>query len=507
MRHLDLVQQFLANNNFNLKTLSIEPIWVLVVFGICFSYICIMPIDQYDFWQHLKVGEIIFNSKHILSNDIFTFTIPRKPYIDMHWGAQVYYYILYVFGGLKLLIFSHALLLTLAYAFVFRTSYIKTNSLKTSSIATLISLVISMSNFALRPQEFSILFFSILFYLLQSKKLYLIPFIFFFWANFHGGFLAGFLLICAHLLEEINFKEKIFFNHEIFSTLLISILFTLINPYGVELYSTLFKVAPASSKITKISEWMPSSFNDETGRMFFIFLILLVVIQLWKRLRWTKTEILSFFIFTLLAFKYQRAVIWWGIVTVPIFSRYISLLVPNQPQKASPNDYKINLIFGCLISTLFISYLPWFKENNPLVPAIKRSLTSAETPIELAKRLSALKESKRIFNNFSWGSYFIWSLREDQKLFFDPKDFIYPKEIIEDYFLVSNGEKGWEKILSKYDTDTVAIGKEEQSGLIEEMRKSDQWENTYEDRLGYIFTTSPDNCLTSDRKKSLKRRD
>lgn len=471
-----------------IKNTTIEHLWVLVVIGICFSYLCTQPIDQYDFWQHLKVGEIIFNTKKILDKDIFTFTIYGKHYIDMHWGVQLFYWLIYKIGRLELLIFTHAVLLTSAYILLFRLSLKTSNNIKTSAIATLISIILSLSNFALRPQAFSILLFTITFYLLKTNRLKFIPFIFLFWANLHSAFLVGLILICTHIFEGFDLKKKEFINPDIFSTLLISILFTIVNPFKLDLYSTALNVGPASSKVTHIMEWMPPSLNNETGIIFFSAIALLLILHLWKKLQWSITEIITFLIFTILALKWQRAVIWWGIITVPIFTRYLKEILPlNSQKETNKSEAVLNTTFASILIIYFISCLPWFKTNNPLVPKVKQNLIAQNTPIELSNKLKTLNSSKRIFNNFSWGSYFEWDLREDQKIFFDPKDFLYPPKIVKDYYTVVNGDTNWEEVLDSYKVDTVAIGKEEQPELIKKIRKSINWGRVYEDKLGYIF--------------------
>lgn len=483
------------------KDITIGHLWMLAVLGVCFSYLCTQPIDQYDFWQHLKVGEIIFNTKKILDKDIFTFTIYGKPYIDMHWGAQLFYWVLYKLGGLNLIVFSHALMLLLSYTLIFRVSLNQSNDLRISSIATLISILVSLSNFALRPQAFSILFFCTAFYLLNTKKFIYIPFIFLLWANFHGAFLVGLILLITYSIEKIDSEKKYIINHEVVSTIIMCIIFTLINPFKLDLYTTAFNVGPASSQFTHIVEWGPPSLQNETGIIFFSALFLLLALSIWKRLPWTMTEIFSFLVFSILAFKWQRAVIWWGIISVPIFTKHLKEVLSSSNNKPSTKTESIiNSTFAIVLIAYLVSTLPWLKTDNPLVPPVKRSLIALNTPIKLTEELKTIESAKRIFNNFSWGSYFEWALRSDQKIFFDPKDFLYSPAFISDFYKINNGESDFENILLKYKIDTLAIGKEEQNTLCEKIKQSKNWEKVYEDKLGYIFISKSDRFLINDKK-------
>ena len=198
--------------------------------------------------------------------------------------------------------------------------------------------------------------------------------------------------------------------------------------------------------------------------------------------------------FTLSAFNSLRTILWWSLVTAPLFACGIhELLLPKLTD--SKEQGKNNVVFNWCIAFLFvvylISFLPWFKNVNPLIPANKKSLFTLDTPVNISEKVKTLTNVRNIFNDYSWGSYFIWSLREDQKVFYDPRAAIYPPKTISDYFQVSDGENVWQEILDKYKVDALVLNKEEQGKLIPQVKFSKKWKQVYEDKLGYVFVKDP----------------
>lgn len=468
-----------------LKNLSIEHLWVITILGICFTYVSSMPIDQYDFWHYIKTGMITFHTHKIVDKEIFTFSAQNTPYINLHWASQIYYFLLYKLGGIQLLAFSHAVIITVVFTFVFILAFQYSSNLRIASLTTLISLALSVTNFALRPQEFSMLFFSLVFYCLRANKFAYIPLLFVLWANFHGAFIVGLLLLVVELL--INFKPRYFI------VLLFSLLATLLTPWGLKIYQTILNVE-SENFANLVSEWYPPTIHEPAGLVFFCALLGLFALKNIEKSALTKEEILMILPFTFLALHSQRAIVWWAIVTVPIFATCLKnlsfdkIVDKKNISTSSTNNWLVNLIFVLLFFCYIVGCLPWFKTNNPLVPKAKRDLIASNTPVELTDELVKCSTCQKVFNNFAWGSYFMWALHDNQKIFLSPWLSVFPKNILSDYLAVSRGDALWGELLDKYKVDTLAISKEEQKLLLPLVEKSKLWKKVFENHEGVIFT-------------------
>ncbi len=94
--------------------LKIEHLWTLLPFVFLIVVTFGTPLRLLDFWWHLKMGEVIVTSFDLPETDIFSFTSGEKPFLLQSWLAEVALYLLYLVGGLRLIVAGNVAVLTLA---------------------------------------------------------------------------------------------------------------------------------------------------------------------------------------------------------------------------------------------------------------------------------------------------------------------------------------------------------------------------------------------------------
>jgi hypothetical protein len=92
-----------------------------------------------------------------------------------------------------------------------------------------------------------------------------------------------------------------------------------------------------------------------------------------------------------------------------------------------------------------------------------------------------------MFNDINWGSYLIWKLWPEYKVFADNRLHLVPAETWKDYMDVDLGLADWEKILNKYNISFVVLSKKDNKRTIEFIGESQNWKKVYEDKAGAIF--------------------
>ncbi len=471
-----------------IKEFKIEYLWAFVVLGMCFAYVSSMPVDQYDFWHYIKTGNITWHTHKIIDKEIFTFTAFNKSYINLHWASQLYYYFFYSVGGIPLLAFMHALIITGSFLLVFKLCLDYSKNMRIAAIATFISIVLSVTNFALRPQEFSILFFALTLFLLKKEKYYFIPLLFLLWVNIHGAFVTGLILVTVEVVGSIKFAKKFEISTRLLTLLILCFITTLFTPWGLKLYPAIFNIE-SQNLSNLVTEWFSPSLHTWAGLIFFINFLSFFILKNFSTKNWNRTDILTFIVFAVLALRSQRAIIWWAIATAPILALHLNSVILNLKIKnnSSEENLLLNYIFALILALYIVFCLPWLKPYNIFLPKSKHLLIALDTPCKLADKLNTISSAHHIFNNFSWGSYFMWSLKDNQKIFISPWLSVFPKKTIHDYLLISNGNAFWEKVLRDYDIDTLALGKEEQGRLLTLVNNSPNWVKIYEDEIGVIF--------------------
>jgi len=69
--------------------ISLDILWFLVVLAGFLFIISLFPLPPNDFWWHLKIGELIYNSHTIPTTNMYGWTLPATPPFDYGaWLAQ-----------------------------------------------------------------------------------------------------------------------------------------------------------------------------------------------------------------------------------------------------------------------------------------------------------------------------------------------------------------------------------------------------------------------------------
>jgi len=297
----------------------------LIVFGFIFVLISIiLPFHDPDFYWHIKTGELISSSRSIPTADIFSFTQDGHPWVLHEWLSQLILYWVYSsfgFPGLRVLT---ALLFTLSFYIINRLSYSLNTNLFHSTMLTGVLLLYSLPNCSPRPQLFTFLFLSIFIYALfrlkyvdDRSKLFLLPLIMVFWANAHGGYLIGIVLIgiiwiteLIHCLVNNTSKKKTCLRtfRVLSVTLIATLLASLLTPYTYELWIYPFQVMGLEASKSFITEWQSPDFHKLLNQAYLAVIMIYGAILIYSKRKPDLTELAlsgSFIFLGFLAIRIQ----------------------------------------------------------------------------------------------------------------------------------------------------------------------------------------------------------
>lgn len=82
--------------------------------AMCLFLACCFPMQDTDFWWHLRTGELIWERGELPDLDWYTFTDFDKPWVDLHWGFQLFVTAVWHLGGANLTVLVKAGVYTLA---------------------------------------------------------------------------------------------------------------------------------------------------------------------------------------------------------------------------------------------------------------------------------------------------------------------------------------------------------------------------------------------------------
>ncbi len=505
--------------------------------GMCavvFLLLCFVPLWHTDIWGHLKFGEWIVAHGELAESD------PLCPFADPAstphhgWLSQVIFYAIFhagellaggdrlqrLAGGVDLLRLSHALIVTLRCVVLLVAFRRVSGSLPAACWTLAAMLVLSLGNIAiLRPQVLGELFFAVVLLALSRPGLSVramigLPLLLVIWANVHGSFGTGLVLLTGYALGNAveagwsapHGKLAAVLRdgqcRRLFLVLIASgLAIACCNPSGPHIYMDVLAMA-AQPNVRAMDEWQPLRFQWSGGGhwTYLVLLVWLAVTQI-RAARWfSPTTLLLIAIFAVQPLLHQRMLIWWLMVAPWLIVQYWPAHKPGWfarwTQFESVPSFRKTLLAGALIVLAGVWSIPgqWLAAGHP--GNLDRTL-SAGTPLhlttlllepgrepapELAKLEKALREkyphqqfSGRIFVSETLGDFFLWELAPDAPILVYSHVHLFTPEHWREVMAVRFGQPSWRMILDRHGVNLVVVEPERNPRLCSLLRQDKDW--------------------------------
>lgn len=464
-----------------------------------------------DFWHHLARGRAIVTEERLLDTDRFTYTVPGQAFQDGNWLTQVLYYHLYTCGGLPLIQLLNAAVLAATMGLLVWHCRRTSGSLGLAAALGVFTFFGLWQVLTIRPQTFSLLLFVLLYALLdlaeRSRWLLLAPpAVLALWANLHGAFPLGFLLIGCFLVARAwegwwtqgraGLRDRQLL--ALATCLLASVLATWINPYGWQIYHYVTTTSGAAAG-RRIDEWVPPSLHLLLGKVWIASLLLVVVAFALPRRRPTVRDVCLVLCFLPLSCSSARLVVWWLLVTAPLVAVSLAANWPSSRVREAPEQpsFLATACFGVLVLLVALS-LPGLAAYNPLLAPARRAAPQTQNDLEtVAAFLPARATPGRIFCRFEWGEYLSWALTPRYTVFMDGRIEIYPDEIWAHYTALTCGQADWAALLDRYQVDYLLLDAPYHvaTGLLPQVERSPTWQRLFQVGEAVLFVRRSDGIV------------
>lgn len=431
-----------------------------------------------DLGRHLVNGRIFWEENTILRTNYYSFTETNYPVLNHHWAGGAVFYQIWKWTGFSGLEIFFIILSLVSFGIIFWQATKTGNVL----LATLLALpVISLltERMEIRPEVFTYLFVSIFWLILlkfrenfNTHLVWFLPLLQIFWVNTHIYFFLGPMLIGCFLLGRLNLK--------LFWLLLIDCGVILINPYG-------FKGAIAPLTIFnnygyRLAENQPVWFIEKliSNPNYFIYklvfglLVVSFVYAMIKRQRGLLTNFLIGTAVSLAGWLAIRNFTLFGLLALPLMVKNFSIGVKNSQNQSI---VAITLVAIVILIFGFTRPLGLGLEKNNFGAAdffIKQHLTGP------------------IFNNYDIGSYLVYYLFPQEKVFVDNRPEAYPAEFFTKIYVpMQENNQIWQEQLSKYQFNAIIFSVNDytpwgQNFLIQRVQ-DEEWAPVYVDSRVIIF--------------------
>jgi hypothetical protein len=292
--------------------------------------------------------------------------------------------------------------------------------------------------------------FCVIFYkqCLTRRKVLLLPAIMVLWANLHGGFLLGLLIIgvfaCTALLRRDWANFKIY-------TLAGAgcLIATFINPLGWHIYEGLATVLGHFSQ-EYISEWWPYFRNVSVPGSIpgIIYILIFIALELGYRGGCpVESRLLSWLFLFLGLFQFRYMSFFFLFSTVPI-ALHLTRLLPKQRNNftIAKSLWGAGAVAACALPLIYAQIEPAL--------ALPRMLSEQDVSY-----LKTHFPQARLLNHWNYGGILIFRTRGAIPVFVDGRAATaYPDSLLHDWFglaQVEINEAAWDTVLEKYQIDTV----------------------------------------------------
>lgn len=370
--------------------LNWPPVITFTVVFILFFVLSFLRLDP-DFGWHLTAGDYFLHNG-VPHTDIFTYTAANFPWVNHEWLSDIFVSLLNSFGGYPLLAALYAALWTLAFFIVGR---------RISGPLVLLGVIAVLPFAGVRAVTWTVLGVAILYVIVKLKNQrlwFLIPLLFLLWANVHGGFAIGLVLLGYWAIAKRSPRLLL--------VLIASFAVTFINPYGIELYVEIFRTMLDGSLRFVITEWAPIGTLWQVVGYVAIWGAGFIVLRGKKWKSYLQLDVLLF----IAALSSIRHYPLFVLLSLPFTDGYVTQLTSKIPHKLHLAQRRVLWAIVIIIASI----AAWGIYDIYSIPLDRETGYPRSAVTELQRRPC----EGNLFNDYTAGGYLIWKL-PGQKVYID----------------------------------------------------------------------------------------
>ena len=457
-----------------------------------------------DTGYHIRIGEFILNTFSIPRYDIFSFIDPPPRWIAFEWLSEVIMALVYKWGELTAVVIFFAFCISLTYYFLFKILQKDKFNIVIVAFITLLVIAASSIHWLARPHILSMLMLLAWYHILDlyqykdKNYLYALPILMLLWANLHGAFMIGLVLLGIYIAGNV---AKFFFSpsperdvHKskikaLLLTLILSLIFSLINPNGYHTILLPYELLSSKFIINHIGEFQSPNFHELDLLPFEILVLFTILILSVSRKKLNAIEILLTLFFINIAFYSVRNIPLFAIVMAPILAKQSQQLLNEHHNKFTKfliiRDMNISGIDssakGCLWIILPVIAVWAFL----LFGFIEYHFDEKIKPVAAVEFLKKEQIQGHMYNEYEFGDYVIYSASPQYRVFIDGRADMYGIERLKEYYRINKLNPDWEELLNKYQINFIFFNTDTLFSKYLAERKD--WSLIYSDKVASIF--------------------
>ncbi len=456
-------------------------------------------ISDPDFWWHLKTGQYICEKHALPVPDPFAYTtaMARPAYageertrdfnLTHEWLAQALFYLIYRAAGFGGVVLFRAVVLTAFCALAGLLAWRRCGGFYGGLAAAFATAGVAAGFAVDRPYLVTFLLLAATLAILETRRLvWLLPPLFLIWANCHGGYFLGWVVVGAYSAEALFLawrKRPLPGARRLWIVSAVSVLASGVNPNGFRILQILLYYR-SSYMTSRLLEWGAPRLWPPGE--FAVLLWGAAAVLVWARRRVRLVDWLLFVAFAVAALSAQRNTFLIGFLAPVLIASYF----PWKP--------RVPVFAPYAAAALVVGALGWGIAGGSFF-----QLRAAEWkyPAGAADFLLAHHVTEPLFNTYEYGGYLMWRLWPQERVFIDGR--ALSESVFMDYARIlynhdSSGGKSAQELLEGYGIEAMVLNSfEYTNGLVYVLAPAladpmqTDWKLVYSDAQAVVFMRHP----------------
>ena len=471
--------------------------------------------------RHLLLGEYIVRTGTLPSTNFFVHSTPDQPFLPHEWLAQVASALSHRAVGLAGPVLLHGSAAALAFSLVFAHLRRRGVPLLLALGLTLVAANVSQIHWQMRPHVFT--FLGLALFHLQLERFYrgelrtrtllwLVPAMAL-WANLHGAFALGLVLIFSYvaadavrlLAQDSTVCRATRSRLKPLVALAVACLgATLLNPRGVELLLSLHDYTGNTLATQVTTEFQSPDFRQAYARPFLALLLGVVAVLALSPRRPSLQDGALAVGFTYLALTGVRNIALFAIALVPVLgpsawalctqlgnrcapvraATYVSAWIGRRNAAYTRIDAAASHVALPVAALIVACGLAFAQRAGGSAP-LGVDFDPAHQPVYAVAAAERLDLPGEVFNQHVWGGYLELQWWPERRPFIDGELNSHSDRLIADYLTVAGVQPGWESVLRRYGVRTVLFDTD--SPLVRTLAARSDWQVLHRDALATLL--------------------
>jgi hypothetical protein len=465
--------------------------------------ICIGPVQDPDFWWHIRIGQWMADHGHLPANDIFTFTIPQHVWTDHEYLTEMAMWLIYHAGGAMAISIAFGLVTWAGFLLLYR--QVRSQPYLIAAMGLGVAALAGYPIWGPRAQMITFALTILELYWLQaylsgrSRTLTYFPLVMALWANLHGGWVIGFVWLGVALIAELigwawepsNLAHKA---HVRFLAIITvgSAVAVLATPHGLSVYLYPFQTVGSMAQERLIIEWFSPDFHQSFLHAFELMVFALIVGFALRRPSVYELPLVC--VSLALALQSVRNVALFVAAATPTmiasYSDYWRQISAARGWKPQVPPRRLFAAITALALVIFTGAAA-LRVATLIGPDHQRSLDASNYPLGAADFLAAHPEiGTRMYNQYGWGGYLANRFYPDpnRRVFIFGEAALMGDDLLNQYEDVQTLRASWQQVLDAYGVDYVVYNRGE--ALANVLATQPKWKLVYQDSVAVIYVRS-----------------